>query len=768
MADNRTGETSEISASNSVKPEQVRSQGGALLRTIPGPARFVMATPGHSAALISSTTIQTQVLPKVTGQVGGTGVSRINTVPIQATTTTGYHVPRGAAAVANISVPRSSVATPIIRGPATLQAIGVAQQHSLSSSAANTGRSVVGVTCLSGQQRPSPIPVGARLVSSHQMRPLSGEVQARPVLVHTAATTHKQVTLTQQAQVQMGGTVKSYSNATRHPNAPSLSRITPTRSPGMVSLPTAVLLPSQPIKQTPHKVITQQSHGATGVQLPSVAASSVPQTIAIGAVNRPVVIGSGTAGTPVRPATKPVVSAPTDTSQQQLYIQGGRNTFLLREPARPKEAEPPSLNVSSVNCSAPTTATGVNTIYTLPGAGYFDSGATRPLVTLAPARTNQGAATTTPQMMLNSSVMVVEQPRIHTLVPSTSSDCSQATTITTTESSCAVACSVASGVPVLLPKQVTSPRPSILRKRDPEGLVTSSISVPKKSRSPMKGQKNLTPLLATMSSSPPTLPPSPPPKRPESSSGGSTTVSANSSPGESPPAPLPPSKDEEEPPMQLPMRALPSEVSPRKKPRKQQLTGNQMTEPAFSEDEMEFISEEKIKKEVKDEEIETKVIPKRKTMSLLSSYKNLWKPRNNHFMRYTDVKPKEEKAPSLNEIANQKHALQKINGWKIYHLGSQIEDVVSSEDEFIEFYNSLLCVLEINQKKNKNKEIDKEYSRINERVRANFQRTKVAKDQMLDAKSQIMKFFDHKTYVADIINKNISKRGGGNKKRERI
>ncbi|CAH1388360.1 unnamed protein product [Nezara viridula] len=629
MGDNRAGETPEISANSSVKPEQVRSQGGALLRTIPGPARFVMATPGHSAALISSTTIQTQVLPKVSGQAGGAGVSRLNTVPIQATTTTGYHVPRGAAAVANISVPRSSVATPIIRGPTTLQTIGVAQQHSLSSSAANTGRSVVGVTCLSGQQRPSPIPVGARLVSSHQMRPLSGEVQARPVLVHTAATTHKQVTLTQQAQVQMGGTVKSYSNATRHPNAPSLSRITPTRSPGMVSLPTAVLLPPQPMKQPQHKVITQQSHGTSGVQLPSVTASSVPQTIAIGAVNRPVVIGSGAAGTPVRPAAKPVAATPTEASQQ-LYIQGGRNTFLLREPARPKEAEPPTLNVSSVNCSAPTTATGVNTIYTLPGAGYFDSGAARPLVTLAPARTNQGVATTTPQMMLNSSVMVVEQPRIHTLVPSTSSD-SQASAITTTEGSCAVACSAASGVPVLLPKQVTSPRPSILRKRDPDGLVTSSISVPKKSRSPLKGQKNLTPLLATMSSSPPTLPPSPPPKRPESSSGGSTTVSANSSPGESPPAPLPPSKDEEEPCVQL--RTLPSEVSPRKKPRKQQLTGNQMTEPAFSEDEMEFISEEKIKKEVKDEEIETKVIPKRKTMSLLSSYKTHWKPRNNHFMR---------------------------------------------------------------------------------------------------------------------------------------
>lgn len=772
MADNRDPPET---INNPVKLDQVRNMpGGALLRTIPSTqGRFMMAGPQVSTALISTTTtIQTQVLPKVTGPGSGSSsssVSRISTVPIQATTTTGYHVPRGAAAVANISVPRSSVATPIVRAPTSLQTIGVAQQHSLPSSGTSSGRSVVGVTCLPSQPRPPPLQVGTRLVSS-QIRPI-GDVQARPVLVHAA--THKQVTLTQQqvqSTLQMSGAVKSYSNATRHPGTPSLSRITAaTLPPGMVSLP--VFLPSQPIKPQPQpKVIAQSSHGSS-VQIPSVT-SSVPQTLSISTVvSRPVVIGSGTVGTAVRPVTKPTAVAtatPVPDASQQLYIPG-RSTILVRETPRTKESEPISISVSSTQTTTTTTSAGVNTIYTLPGPAYFEGSAVRPLVTLAPAsRTTQGVPTTSQPMRLNS-LMVVEQPtpRIHTLVSTTSSENSQGT-ITNTETSSVTTC--APGVSVPLPKQVTSPRPSILRKRDPDGLVTSSISLPKKSRSPMKGAKNLTPLLTGLGSgsSPPTLPPSPPPKRPESSSGGSTTVSANSSPGESPPATsLPPTKEEEEPPPPTPqLRVLPPEVSPRKKPRKQQLTGNQITEPTFSEDEMEFISEEKNKKETK-EESEAKVIPKRKTMSLLSSYKNLWKPRNNHFMRYTDVKAREEKVPSLSEIANQKYALQKINGWKIYHLGSQIEDVVSSEDEFIKFYDSLLDVLEINQKKNKNKDVDKEYSRINERVRANFQRTKVAKDQMLDAKVQMMKFFDHKNYVAELINKNISKRGG-NKKRDRV
>ena len=66
----------------------------------------------------------------------------------------------------------------------------------------------------------------------------------------------------------------------------------------------------------------------------------------------------------------------------------------------------------------------------------------------------------------------------------------------------------------------------------------------------------------------------------------------------------------------------------------------------------------------------------RRTMSLLNSYKHNWKARNNHFIRYSDVKVKEERKPTLSEIANQKQALQKLNGWKIYHLGSQMEDMV--------------------------------------------------------------------------------------------
>ena len=41
----------------------------------------------------------------------------------------------------------------------------------------------------------------------------------------------------------------------------------------------------------------------------------------------------------------------------------------------------------------------------------------------------------------------------------------------------------------------------------------------------------------------------------------------------------------------------------------------------------------------------------------------------------------DERRPTVNELANQKLVLQKINGWKIYHLSAGMEDVVEMEND---------------------------------------------------------------------------------------
>lgn len=63
--------------------------------------------------------------------------------------------------------------------------------------------------------------------------------------------------------------------------------------------------------------------------------------------------------------------------------------------------------------------------------------------------------------------------------------------------------------------------------------------------------------------------------------------------------------------------------------------------------------------------------------SLLNSYKQNWKATHNHYLRHADVRPKDERRPTIMDLANQYRVQDKVNGWKIHHLTTQMEDLVS-------------------------------------------------------------------------------------------
>uniref|UniRef100_V5GNA3 Histone deacetylase complex subunit n=1 Tax=Anoplophora glabripennis TaxID=217634 RepID=V5GNA3_ANOGL len=313
--------------------------------------------------------------------------------------------------------------------------------------------------------------------------------------------------------------------------------------------------------------------------------------------------------------------------------------------------------------------------------------------------------------------------------------------------------------PQTQPKVTSSPRPSILRKRDHDG-------------SPLKAAKSLAPALnaTPVQSQAPVSPPS----RPDSnghSSGGSTTISATSSPGlaevnddSNPHAPMNNKEEEEVKP--------PVEMSPRKKPRKQQLTGNDLDE---HNDDMQFISENTVKKEEDSEgnhsdeprdgapeagQITT--VRKPASASLLNSYRHNWKANHNHYLRHSDVRPKDERRPTIMDLANQHKVQEKVNGWKIFHLSTQMEDLAEQEERV---YNQLTELLKCTESEERCKQFDKEVNSINELIKGNLQRIKIINDGMIHAKAQVMKMFDHKVHVMDIINRCASKRNF--KKREK-
>jgi len=139
---------------------------------------------------------------------------------------------------------------------------------------------------------------------------------------------------------------------------------------------------------------------------------------------------------------------------------------------------------------------------------------------------------------------------------------------------------------------------------------------------------------------------------------------------------------------------------------------------------------------------------------LINSYRHTWKSRHNHFLRHSDVKVKEDRRPTVNELANQRQVLQKIDGWKVYHLSTQMESMVETEVEFAKKLNALHKRLE----KTAHPDL-KDLGKVQELIKANLQRSKVVQDSVKEAKQHLTnEIFEHKDRVKDIVKKYVSKR----------
>jgi len=247
------------------------------------------------------------------------------------------------------------------------------------------------------------------------------------------------------------------------------------------------------------------------------------------------------------------------------------------------------------------------------------------------------------------------------------------------------------------------------------------------------------------------------PHQDDESSSGSTTLSATSeNDGEEGSG-----KHEAPPP---PVNSGPS---PRKKPRKQQhLQVRQGSDWPSELDQVTPSEPRSTSKRKLDppplpvipaEEDEDDDSPSKKTPrpQLVNSYRHTWKSRHNHFLRRSDVRVKDERKPTVNELAAEKHVVQKLEGWKMYHLTAQMEDVVTIETELSQRLSSLGRRLE---RASVHREAAKDVARIQEIIKANLQRSKVIQDQVLETKENSHKVFEHKKRVRDIVGRYLNKR----------
>jgi histone deacetylase complex subunit SAP130 len=234
------------------------------------------------------------------------------------------------------------------------------------------------------------------------------------------------------------------------------------------------------------------------------------------------------------------------------------------------------------------------------------------------------------------------------------------------------------------------------------------------------------------------------PARPDSrgdagSSSGSTTLSASSPPADN--AVI--SGDEAE---------AHAQPSPRKKPRKQQLS-------SFRENSLPEAEEEKPASNnggvsAANHVGAVTIARRRPRASLLAASTGTWRARYNHFLRYSDVRRKDDRKPTVNEIANEPLVMQRVNGWKMHYVSSQMEEILDLEIHFKDILSSLLKRLDAAACKDMTKDVNQ----VHEIIKANLQRCKIIHDQVRESKDHSMSLFEHKNRVKEILNKYLTRR----------
>uniref|UniRef100_A0A8C4NBN4 Sin3A-associated protein a n=1 Tax=Eptatretus burgeri TaxID=7764 RepID=A0A8C4NBN4_EPTBU len=220
---------------------------------------------------------------------------------------------------------------------------------------------------------------------------------------------------------------------------------------------------------------------------------------------------------------------------------------------------------------------------------------------------------------------------------------------------------------------------------------------------------------------------------------------------------------------------IPAGTSPRKKPRKQQhvvsapeesemLEGNSTDDEEKGSRAVQTIKYEKLmppKEYVDEEGVRYVPVKLRPPVTLLSQYRNPWKAAFHHFQCYPDVRVKEEKKASLQDMAAQKGLVSKVQGWKVQLCASQLMQLVNLENEVYEKMSSLQEGIMPQKKKGGG---DEELHKVYELIQGNLQRCKLVMDQITEARESMMRVLDHKEHVLKLLNKSGNARRGSKRK----
>lgn len=67
---------------------------------------------------------------------------------------------------------------------------------------------------------------------------------------------------------------------------------------------------------------------------------------------------------------------------------------------------------------------------------------------------------------------------------------------------------------------------------------------------------------------------------------------------------------------------------------------------------------------------------KKPQASLLQAYSPNLKQAHNHFLRYSDVKVRDERGPTVMDLSSQPKVVQRVDGWKTHLICAEIIEMV--------------------------------------------------------------------------------------------
>ncbi|ESN94044.1 hypothetical protein HELRODRAFT_193816 [Helobdella robusta] len=171
----------------------------------------------------------------------------------------------------------------------------------------------------------------------------------------------------------------------------------------------------------------------------------------------------------------------------------------------------------------------------------------------------------------------------------------------------------------------------------------------------------------------------------------------------------------------------------------------------------------------------------RSKVSLSNQYQCTWKPRNNHFISYNDIKIKDDRKPSLNDVANQRGVMHKICGYKLHLVSGHFDELKKDEESVLSLLDELKCLLTPESSNNISDTVNnnattttnnnnssqlntnfegrvEDWRSVDDLILANEQRCRKCMEHCDELQFMMLKTLNGKAKAAELIYKNQSRR----------